>query len=1256
MKLKHTVGFICVLGVSSLVCAQSTHPQRPYPILTMPGNSKPLVAPPSTSLMAAHAVVARAQASSTAPAVMMKVLVLAGDSSEYSYQSITGYLNQIGVPYQGIAVDTLTPDGNGNRLSRLVLSDPATGRGLYQGIIETNSTFGVCNPTCVNLLSAADFTTLNNYASQFKVRVASYYTYPEAKWGLAPVGSGASYTSASPLSVSVTPAGASIFSYINSKNAIPVSGSGTGGIYAYLANPVAAAGETTTSILSAGANTVGVTHTTSDGRETMSLLMDNYPTLLHSLAFSYGVINWVTKGVFLGSRQIYINSQDDDILFGDRLYAPTLPQCPNDPSCPDVRGTATDIQALVNWQNTKHQDPQLPFLRVTFAFVGFGSTPGFAPYQDTLPGAMTEFASQFGWVTHTWTHGALDCYTTSSTGTCIPATLSQSLFEIERNAVYAQSIGIPADSTGLVTPFNAGLTNQAFLQAAVEEGVTSIISPDDPPSPGVGMVSPLAPSILLIPRRVTNLFYDADSPQTGAYGSLPDEYNSFYGPNGKTPVFTQNQTYSQIIDNESTLLLQTRMLNYESYPLGFHTSNSIFYDGVHSLFTDLMDATIQKYERIFSLPVNTLQAMRDIAPLLANRASYNSSGVTGVYTPGVSIVLTTVNPATIPVTGACSQASCPIYGGQMQDSVLMPANSSVTLSLTAGVGVGLSSVSMNPATVTAGTPSQGLIVLNGVAPTSVIVSLSSNNASVVVPSTITVSPGDSGAAFIATTGPVNTPTTAIVSATYNHVTKTFPLTVTPAIALSGISLNLASVVSGNGVTGTVFLTAAAPAGGILVSLVSNNLAANPPASVTVPAGSSSASFSIATTVVTASSTGGILAIYNGVTETSPLTITAAPSAALSSVSMNPTSVISGIPSTGTVTLTGAAPVGGIVVSLSSNSAAAVVPASVIVAAGSSSATFTAATTSVAASTAATISAVYSGATKTAGLTVNPAVALSGLSLNPASVTGGTRSTGTILLTGVAPSGGIVVSLSSNNAAAIVPGSVTVPAGSSSTTFSVTTTSVNAAVTATIGASYNGVGKTFGLTVTPPVLLSRVSLNPSSVTGGSSSTGTVTLTGAAPSGGLVVTLSSNNAAVVVPGTVTVAGGASSVTFTANTTAVSSSTISTVTAAYNGVSKTSSLTVIPAALSGFSFNPAVVKGGASTTATVTLTGPAPAGGISINVLIDLPFMTDIPWSITIPAGSSSTSLNVQTITFFFSLDVNVTASYGGINKSATLTINP
>jgi len=98
---------------------------------------------------------------------------------------------------------------------------------------------------------------------------------------------------------------------------------------------------------------------------------------------------------------------------------------------------------------------------------------------------------------------------------------------------------------------------------------------------------------------------------------------------------------------------------------------------------------------------------------------------------------------------------------------------------------------------------------------------------------------------------------------------------------------------------------------------------------------------------------------------------------------------------------------------------------------------------------------------------------------------------------------------------------------------------------------------------PPgsLALSSVGVNPTSVTGGSSSTGTVTLSGPAPGYGVTVNLSSSASAATVPASVSVAGGASSATFTVNTSSVTASTPATITASYVGVMKTALLTVTP-----------------------------------------------------------------------------------------------
>ena len=93
-----------------------------------------------------------------------------------------------------------------------------------------------------------------------------------------------------------------------------------------------------------------------------------------------------------------------------------------------------------------------------------------------------------------------------------------------------------------------------------------------------------------------------------------------------------------------------------------------------------------------------------------------------------------------------------------------------------------------------------------------------------------------------------------------------------------------------------------------------------------------------------------------------------------------------------------------------------------------------------------------------------------------------------------------------------------------------------------------------------LLLSSLSLSPSPVVGGTPSTGTVTLSGPAPSGGATLALTSSNPAVAsVPTSVTVAGGAKTATFTVTTKRVKTSTSVTISAVYSGVNKQASLKV-------------------------------------------------------------------------------------------------
>jgi len=190
-----------------------------------------------------------------------------------------------------------------------------------------------------------------------------------------------------------------------------------------------------------------------------------------------------------------------------------------------------------------------------------------------------------------------------------------------------------------------------------------------------------------------------------------------------------------------------------------------------------------------------------------------------------------------------------------------------------------------------------------------------------------------------------------------------------------------------------------------------------------------------------------------------------------------------------------------------------------------------------------------------------------------------------------------------------------------------------------------------------VSLSSLSLNPTSVTGGNSSTGTVTLSGAAPAGGAQVALSSNNGAASVASSVAVPAGVTTATFTVNTSVVTASTTVTISAAYGGVSKSATLTVTPPPLptvSSLTLNPTSVIGGVnSTTGTVTLSGPAPAGGAQV-VLSSNNGAASVPSRVFVPAGATSATFAVSTSVVLVSTSVTISASYNSTTQTATLSV--
>lgn len=607
-------------------------------------------------------------------------------------------------------------------------------------------------------------------------------------------------------------------------------------------------------------------------------------------------------------------------------------------------------------------------------------------------------------------------------------------------------------------------------------------------------------------------------------------------------------------------------------------------------------------------------------------------------------------PATFTIPGGASSGSFTINTNVVNatTTAIFAVTDFVTThnSLTITPG-GLTNLTLSPSTVYGGSNSVGTITLSAPAPSGgTVVNLSSNDVSAVVPTTVVVSAGATTATFTITTLGVDATTTPTITATLGSTNKTASITVKQAV-MSGFSVSPSTVVGGSSATGNIILHGQAGPSGIAATVSSNIAAATVPASVVIPYGSASGTFTINTNVVN-STVNAVFTVTCGVTSHNSLQITPG---GLKSLSLSVTTVYGGSSSTGTVTLSAPAPVGGTSISLASDNAGASVPPTVTVPSGATSATFSVDTTGVDTTLVDTISATLGATTRTAGLTINAAV-LSGFSVAPSSVIGGDIATGTISLHGQAGPSGVVAAVTSDNTAAIVPATVTIPFGATTGTFTINTTVVGSTKFANFAVTY-GVTTHNSLTITAGGL-SSFTLSQSTVYGGSSSTGMVTLSAPAPAGGTVINLSSDDPSATLPTTVTVAAGSNSASFTINTVGVDADVTAHLAASLGANSITDGLTVKAAVLQSFVISPNSVVGGSSVTGSLTLRGLAGPSGAVVTVSSNIPSAT-APSTVTIPSGASSGSFTINTSVVGSTTTAIFTVTLG-VTTHNSLTITP
>ena len=184
------------------------------------------------------------------------------------------------------------------------------------------------------------------------------------------------------------------------------------------------------------------------------------------------------------------------------------------------------------------------------------------------------------------------------------------------------------------------------------------------------------------------------------------------------------------------------------------------------------------------------------------------------------------------------------------------------------------------------------------------------------------------------------------------------------------------------------------------------------------------------------------------------------------------------------------------------------------------------------------------------------------------------------------------------------------------------------------------------------------LSPNSVTAGSSSTGTITLSAPAPTGGLVVSLKSSSVDVVVKSSVTVTAGSTTAIFPITTKSVTSAISAMVTATVGSTPVTEILTVNPILVSSVELSTNSTVGGSNVaiTGTVTLSTPATGTGTVVTLKSSSASDATVPATVTVKPGQTTATFVVMDKVVTSSGSTTITATLNSSKQTVALSVAP
>ncbi|KAI4849893.1 hypothetical protein E4T44_03067 [Aureobasidium sp. EXF-8845] len=501
-----------------------------------------------------HLVNAQFSNSTGGQTVANTILILARDQAS-SYSATSG-LQGYGIPYElqlvpqaGITLPTL---------------NSSTTQGNYGGIIilaEVSYDYG--GDTWASALTAAQFATLYAYQSDFGVRMVRIDVYPGPSFDVAPAIAGAGCCRAG-VEQFLSFTNTSGFPTANLVQGATISTKGIWHYPAIITNP-----NTTWEVAGLGPSSDGTFTSSSsaavihqNGKRQEMVWFSSWATnwALTSNYLQHAYIAWLTRGLTVGYRRIYLSTQVDDVMLNTALYQP---------SDALFRLRAADLQAIKDWMpqlNSRLPAGSNYFMELGYngngnivAGITFENTTTCQPdpaiiYTGPMSSTPLEFQkplstgtdiwpttpttyrwsqacslidplykwlsnpsnlNAFAHVSHTFTHESLN-----------NATFNDTYKEITFNQAWANVTGIDQATrwspNGLIPPAITGMHNGDAIKAWMINGITSAVGDNtravlmNQQNEFWPLISTVAANgydgLEIIPRWATTVFFNCDLP------------------------------------------------------------------------------------------------------------------------------------------------------------------------------------------------------------------------------------------------------------------------------------------------------------------------------------------------------------------------------------------------------------------------------------------------------------------------------------------------------------------------------------------------------------------------------------------------------------------------------------------------------------------------------------------------------------------------------------------------------------------------